>query len=76
MPGVAQVVPVSVCYSDEGLNGVNVLLLHLCNAGASSEQCKPGQGLNICITLQLHTHTIHIRVNGLVEIKRYRYSLH
>lgn len=57
MPGVAQIVPISVSYSDESLNGVNVLLLHFCNAGTSCEQCKPGQGLDIGITLQLHTHT-------------------
>lgn len=72
MPGVAQVVPISVCHSDEGLNGVNILLLHLCNAGASSEQCKPSQGLNIRITLQLHTHK-NTQVKSPVEIKRYKY---
>lgn len=70
MPGVAQVVAVSVCHSDEGLNGVNVLLLHLRNAGTSCEQCKPGQGLNICITLQLHTNTKYIRVKNLGETMR------
>lgn len=32
MPGVAQVVAVSVSHSDEGLDGVDVLLLHFCDA--------------------------------------------
>ena len=57
MPGVAKVISISVRDSDEGLDGVNVLLLHLCDTGASCEQSEPGQGLDICISLQLQRHT-------------------
>lgn len=32
MPGVSQIVSICVGHSDEGLDGVNVLLLHFCNA--------------------------------------------
>lgn len=32
MPGVAQVVSISVGHSDEGLDGIDVLLLHLRDA--------------------------------------------
>ena len=55
MPGVAQVVSVSVGHSDQGLDGVNVLLLHLCDAGTGCQQGESGQGLNIGISLQLQT---------------------
>lgn len=37
MPGIAQVVSISVSHSDECLDSVDVLLLHLCDAGAGSE---------------------------------------
>lgn len=37
VPGVAQVVPIGVSHSDEGLDGVDVLLLHLCDAGAGGQ---------------------------------------
>lgn len=53
MPGVAQVVAVSVGHSDEGLDGVNVLLLHLCDARASCQQGEPRQRLHIRVSLQL-----------------------
>ncbi len=53
VPGVAQVVAVSVGHSDEGLDGVNVLLLHFCDAWAGCQQGEPGQGLHVCIPLQL-----------------------
>lgn len=53
MPGVAQVVAISVGHSDERLDGVNVLLLHLCDARAGCQQGEPCQGLHICIPLQL-----------------------
>lgn len=53
MPGVAQVVAISVGHSDEGLNGVNVLLFHFCNARAGCQQGEPCQSLHICIPLQL-----------------------
>ncbi len=55
MPGVAQIVPVSVSHSNQRLDGVDVLLLHLCDAGTGCQQGEPGQGLNVCIPLQLHT---------------------
>ena len=55
MPGVAQVVPVGVGHSDQGLDGVDVLLLHLCDAGAGCQQGESGQSLDIGIPLQLHT---------------------
>ena len=57
VPGVAQVVAVGVGHGDEGLDGVDVLLLHLSDAGAGSEQGEPGQGLHVRVPLQLHTHT-------------------
>lgn len=54
VPGVAQVVSISVGDHDKSLYGVNVLLLHFCDAGAGSQQRKPGQCLNVGIPLQLH----------------------
>lgn len=58
MPGVAQVVAVRVGHSDERLNGINILLLHFCDAGARCQQGEPGQGLYVCIPLQLlHKNT-------------------
>lgn len=53
MPGIAQVVPVGVGYSDQGLDGVDVLLLHLGDAGAGCQQGEPGQGLHVGVTFQL-----------------------
>lgn len=58
MPGVAQVVSVSMSYSDQGLDGVNILLLHLCDAGTGCQQGESGQGLDICISLQLQTRRL------------------
>lgn len=55
MPGVAQVVPISVGHSDQGLDSVDVLLLHLCDAGTGGQQGEPGQGLDVRIPLQLQT---------------------
>lgn len=55
MPRVAQVVSISVGHSDQCLNGVNVLLLHLCDAGAGCQQGESGQGLDISVSLQLKT---------------------
>lgn len=55
MPGVAQVVAVSVSHGDQRLNGVDVLLLHLCDAGAGGQQGEPGQGLDVSVSLQLQT---------------------
>lgn len=40
-------------HSDEGLDGINVLLLHFCNARAGGQQREPGQCLHIGIPLQL-----------------------
>lgn len=53
VPGVAQVVSVSVSHSDEGLDGVDVLLLHLCDAGAGRQQREAGQRLHVRVPLQL-----------------------
>ncbi len=53
MPGVSQVVSISVGDHDESLYGVDILLLHLCDTWASGEQRKPGQGLDVGISLQL-----------------------
>ena len=55
MPGIAQVVAIGVSHSDERLDSVDVLLLHLCDAGAGRQQGKPSQGLHIGISLQLQT---------------------
>lgn len=55
MPGVAQVVAISVGHSDEGLDGIDVLLLHFCDAGASCQQGEPRQRLYVRIPLQLET---------------------
>lgn len=51
MPGVAQVVPVSVGDGDQRLDGVDVLLLHLGDAGAGRQQGEPGQRLDIGVSL-------------------------
>lgn len=53
MPGVAQVVSIGVGDHDKCLNGVNVLLFHLCDTWTGCEQRKPGQGLDVSISLQL-----------------------
>lgn len=53
MPGIAQVVPIGVSDSDECLDGVDVFLLHLCDAGAGSQQGKSGQCLDISISFKL-----------------------
>lgn len=53
VPGVAQVVAVSVGHSDEGLDGVNVLLLHFGDTRAGRQQGEPCQSLHIGIPLQL-----------------------
>lgn len=53
MPGVAQVVAVGVGHSDEGLDGVDVLLLHLGDAGAGRQQREAGQRLHVRVPLQL-----------------------
>lgn len=58
MPGVAQVVSISVGHCDQGLDGVNVLLLHLSDAGTGRQQSEPGQGLNVRISLQLWTKQV------------------
>lgn len=57
MPGVPQVIAISVRHSDQGLDGVDVLLLHLCDAGAGCQQGEPGQSLNVRIPLQLLRNT-------------------
>lgn len=51
VPGVAQVVSISVGDHDKSLYGVDVLLLHFCDAGAGGQQRKPGQCLNVRIPL-------------------------
>lgn len=57
VPGVAQVVAISVSHSDEGFDGVDVLLLHFCDARAGCQQSETCQGLDVCISLQLlHGH--------------------
>ena len=56
VPGVAQVVAVGVGHGDERLDGVDVLLLHLRDAGAGSQQGEPRQGLDVRVSLQLQ-HT-------------------
>lgn len=53
MPGVSKIVPISVSYSDQSLDGVDVLLFHLCDAGTGCQKSESGQGLNIRISLQL-----------------------
>lgn len=68
MPGVAQVVSIGVCYSNQCLYSIDVLLLHLCDAGASCEQSKPGQGLDVCVPFQLHTHRKEKQVNRIPMI--------
>lgn len=53
MPGVAQIVPVGVGHGDQGLDGVDVFLFHLGDAGAGRQQGEPGQGLHVGVALQL-----------------------
>lgn len=53
MPGVAKVVAVGVSHSDEGLDGVDVFLLHLRDAGAGCQQGKASEGLDIGVAFQL-----------------------
>lgn len=65
MPGVAKVVSVSVGHSDQGLDGVNVLLLHLCDAGRGCQQGEPGQSLDVCIPFQLQkSHEVSYLLHG------------
>lgn len=40
-------------HCDKGLDGVDVFLLHLGDARAGREQREAGQGLYVCISLQL-----------------------
>lgn len=61
MPGVAQVIAVSVSHSDEGLDGVDVLLLHFSDARAGSEQSEPRESLNVGVPLQLLTKKKRVR---------------
>lgn len=51
MPRIAKVVPISVSHSDKCLDSVDILLFHLCDAGAGSQQCESCQGLDIGISL-------------------------
>lgn len=53
VPRVAQVVSVSVGHSDEGLNGVDVLLFHFRDARARRQEGEPRQSLHVRIPLQL-----------------------
>ena len=53
VPGVPEVVAVSVSHGDERLYGVNVLLLHLRDAGAGRQQGEACEGLDIGISFQL-----------------------
>lgn len=57
MPGVAQVVPIGVSHGDQRLYGVDVLLLHLGDAGTGRQQRESGQGLNVRISFQLRATT-------------------
>lgn len=74
MPGVAQVVSISVGHSDQCLDGVNVLLLHLCDAGTGRQQGESGQGLDIRIPLQLQTGrpvTTHSQFHDVLNTKNW-----
>lgn len=53
MPRVAKVVAISVSHGDKCLYGVDVLLLHFCDAGAGCQQGEASKGLNIGISFQL-----------------------
>lgn len=53
VPRVAEVVAVGVGHSDEGLDGVDVLLLHFGDARAGGQQGEPRQGLHVRVPLQL-----------------------
>lgn len=67
MPGVAQVIAVSVSHSDEGLDGVDVLLLHFSDARAGSEQSEPRESLNVGVPLQLLTKKKRV---GILTFKK------
>ena len=53
MPGIPEVVAVRVSHRDERLYGVDVLLLHLCDARAGRQQGEAREGLNVGISFQL-----------------------
>ena len=53
VPGTPEVVAVGVGHSDERFYGVNVLLLHLRDAGAGRQQGEARKGLDVGISLQL-----------------------
>lgn len=53
MPGVSKVISIGVCHCNEGLDGVDVLLLHLSDARAGRQQREAGQSLNVRVSLQL-----------------------
>lgn len=59
MPRVSQIIPISVSHSDKSLDGINVLLLHLCDPSAGCEQCEASQSLHVRISLQLESSKIH-----------------
>lgn len=53
VPGIPKVVAVSVSHCDKRLYGVNVFLLHFCDAGAGCQQGEASKSLNIGISFQL-----------------------
>ena len=53
MPGISKVVAIGVCHRNKRLYGVDVFLLHFCDAGAGRQQGEASKSLNIGISLQL-----------------------
>lgn len=52
-PRLSQIIAISMCHRNQGLNSVNILCFHLSDRWCSGQQRKPWQCLNVCISLQL-----------------------
>lgn len=53
VPGIPKVVAIGVSHCNKRLYGVNVFLLHFCDAGAGCKQGEASKSLNIGISFQL-----------------------
>lgn len=53
VPGIPKVVAISVSHCNKRLYGVNVFLLHFCDAGAGRQQGEASESLHVGIAFQL-----------------------
>lgn len=64
MPRIAKIVAICVSNCNECLNGINVLLLHFCNAGTGSQQGKTSKGLYISISFKLQERETSTKIKS------------